>query len=156
MLTTVGRLAGAVSRRLARPFLAVCHNAVVKNFLIRVVLNGIALWVAALIVDGVSLGEGTDSTAKNVLTIVFVALIFGLLNAIVKPIARLLSLPFILFTLGLFLIVVNAFMLQLLEWICEWLDLPFTIDEFWWDAIWAALIISIVSWVLDFVLPDDD
>ena len=127
-----------------------------RNFLIRVVLNGIALWVAALIVDGVSLGEGTESTAKNVLTIVLVALIFGVLNAIVKPIARLLSLPFILFTLGLFLIVVNAFMLQLLEWICEWLDLPFTIDEFWWDAIWAALIISIVSWVLDFVLPDDD
>ncbi|MDF3046503.1 MAG: hypothetical protein K0R30_2731 [Ornithinibacter sp.] len=142
--------------RPARPFPSVCHNAPVKNFLIRVVLNGIALWVAALIVDGVSLGEGTDSTAKNVLTIVLVALIFGVLNAIVKPIARLLSLPFILFTLGLFLIVVNAFMLQLLEWICEWLDLPFTIDEFWWDAIWAALIISVVSWVLDFVLPDDD
>ena len=156
MLTTVGRLAGAVISRPARPCRSVCHNAAVKNFLIRVVLNGIALWVAALIVDGVSLGEGTESTAKNVLTIVLVALIFGVLNAIVKPIARLLSLPFILFTLGLFLIVVNAFMLQLLEWICEWLDLPFTIDEFWWDAIWAALIISIVSWVLDFVLPDDD
>jgi putative membrane protein len=134
----------------------VCHNAPVKNFLIRVVVNGVALWVAALIVDGVRLGEGSDSTAKNVFTIVLVALIFGLLNAVVKPIARLLSLPFILITLGLFLIVVNAFMLQLLEWICGWLDLPFTIDEFWWDAIWAALIISIVSWVLDLVLPDDD
>ena len=127
-----------------------------KNFLIRVVVNGIALWVAALIVDGVRLGEGSDSTAKNVFTIVLVALIFGLLNAVVKPIARLLSLPFILITLGLFLIVVNAFMLQLLEWICDWLNLPFTIDEFFWDAIWAALIISIVSWVLDLVLPDDD
>ena len=127
-----------------------------KNFLIRVVVNGIALWVAALIVDGVRLGEGSDSTAKNVFTIVLVALIFGLLNAVVKPIAKLLSLPFILITLGLFLIVVNAFMLQLLEWICDWLNLPFTIDEFFWDAIWAALIISIVSWVLDLVLPDDD
>ena len=77
-------------------------------------------------------------------------------NAVVKPIARLLSLPFIVVTLGLFLVVVNAFMLQVLEWICEWLDLPFTIDQFWWDAIWAAIIISIVSWALSLVLPDDD
>ena len=63
-----------------------------KNFLIRVVANGVALWVAALIVDGVQLGEEGGSTTKNVLTIVLVALVFGLLNAVVKPIAKLLSL----------------------------------------------------------------
>ena len=127
-----------------------------RNFLIRVVANGVALWVAALVVDGVHLGEEGGSTLKNVGTTLLVALVFGVLNAFVKPIARLLSLPFIVVTLGLFLIVVNAFMLQVLEWICDWLDLPFTIDEFWWDAIWAAIIISIVSWALSLVLPDDD
>ena len=146
----------AASAPQAYPGAQTCHNAPVKNFLIRVVANGVALWVAALIVDGVQLGEEGGSTTKNVLTIVLVALVFGLLNAVVKPIAKLLSLPFIVLTLGLFLIVVNAFMLQVLEWICDWLDLPFTIDQFWWDAIWAALIISIVSWALSLVLPDDD
>jgi putative membrane protein len=129
----------------------------VKNFLIRVVVNGVALVVAAWIVDGVHLGEGgSASTTENIITIVLVALVFGVVNAFVKPLVKLLSLPFVLLTLGLFLIVVNAFMLQLVEWFSDWVGLAFTIDQFWWDAIWAAIIISVVSWVLNLILPDDD
>jgi putative membrane protein len=128
----------------------------VKNFAIRVVVNGIALWVAALVVDGVHLGEGDSSWTTKLLTILFVALIFGVINAFIKPIVKLLSLPFIVLTLGLFTFIVNAFMLQITEWICGWLNLDFTIDDFFWDAVLAAVVITFVSWVLNIVLPDDD
>ncbi len=133
-----------------------CQNAPVKNFLIRVAVNGVALWVAALVLQGVHLGEGGASWTSNVVTIVLVALVFGLINAVIKPIVKLFSLPFIILTLGLFTFIVNAFMLQITEWISEPLGLSFTIDEFFWDAVWAAVIITLVSWVLNIVLPDDD
>lgn len=127
-----------------------------KNFLIRVAVNGIALWVAALVIDGVDLAESESTFSNKVLTIVLVALVFGVLNAIIKPIATLLSLPFIVLTLGLFIFVVNAFMLQITEWISDWVGLAFTIDEFFWDAILAAVVITFVSWVLNVILPEDD
>jgi putative membrane protein len=133
-----------------------CHNAPVKNFLIRVVVNGLALWVAALVVPGVNLATGDGSWTNKLLTVLFVALVFGVINAFVKPVVKLLSLPFIVLTLGLFTFIVNAFMLQITEWICDWLDLDFTIDEFFWDAVLAAVVITFVSWLLNIVLPDDD
>jgi putative membrane protein len=128
----------------------------VKNFLIRVAVNGVALWVAALVVDGIHLGEGDASIGSKILTIVLVALVFGVINAFIKPIVRLLSLPFVILTLGLFTFVVNAFMLQITEWIAKPLGLAFTIDDFFWDAVLAAVVITLVSWVLNVVLPDDD
>jgi putative membrane protein len=128
----------------------------VGNFIVRVVVNGIALWVAAWLVSGVHLADGDDSTTTKVVTILLVALIFGVVNAFVKPIATLLSLPFVVLTLGLFLVVVNALMLELVAWLSDLVGLSFSIDEFFWDAVLAAIIISIVSWVLSLVLPDDD
>ena len=133
-----------------------CHNAPVKNFLIRVVVNGLALWVAALVIPGVNLATGDSSWTNKLLTVLFVALVFGVINAFVKPIVKLLSLPFIVLTLGLFTFIVNAFMLQITEWICEWLNLDFTITDFFWDAVLAAVVITFVSWLLNIVLPDDD
>ena len=105
---------------------------------------------------GIDLAENESTFSTKALTIFLVALVFGVLNAIIKPIAMLLSLPFIVLTLGLFIFVVNAFMLQLTEWISDWLNLSFTIDEFFWDAVFGALIITLVSWVLNVVLPEDD
>jgi putative membrane protein len=133
-----------------------CQNAPVKNFLIRVVVNGLALWVAALVIPGVRLANGDSSWTNKLLTVLFVALVFGVINAFVKPIVKLLSLPFIVLTLGLFTFIVNAFMLQITEWICEWLNLDFSIDDFFWDAVLAAVVITFVSWLLNIVLPDDD
>jgi putative membrane protein len=133
-----------------------CQNAPVKNFLIRVVVNGLALWLAALVIPGVKLANGDSSWTNKLVTVLFVALVFGVINAFVKPIVRLLSLPFIVLTLGLFTFIVNAFMLQITEWICEWLNLDFSIDDFFWDAVLAAIVITFVSWLLNIVLPDDD
>ena len=127
-----------------------------KNFLIRVGVNGVALWVAALVLPGINLAEGDVGWGRKIWTIFFVAVIFGVVNAIIKPIAQLLSLPFIVLTLGLFIFIVNAFMLQLTEWVSGWLDLSFSIDQFFWDAVFGAIIITLVSWVLNVVLPEND
>jgi putative membrane protein len=128
----------------------------VKNFLIRVVVNGVALWVAALLLDGIDLAEGDADWTSKVVTIVLVALLFGVINAFIKPIVRLFSLPFLILTLGLFTFIINAFMLQITEWISDAIGLSFTIDDFFWDAILGALIITVVSWILNVILPDDD
>ena len=126
------------------------------NFLIKVVVNGIALWVAAFLVDGITLGEDGSTFASKFTTVLLVALLFGVINAVVKPIAKVLSFPAIVLTLGLFTFVVNAFMLQITEWISEPLGLSLAIRDFWWDAVLGAVIITVVSMVLGWVLPDGD
>jgi len=120
----------------------------VVAFLVRWAILSVAVWVAAEMVDGIHL-EGWEST-------VLVALILGLLNASIKPILYFLSLPVTVVTFGLFLIVLNAIMLWLTDWIADQFDdLLFEIDDFWWDAILGAIIISIVSWALgQFIKPE--
>ena len=126
------------------------------NFVIRTGVNAVALWVAAWLVAGISLAEdGTDFASKFATTIL-VALLFGLVNAVVKPIAKFFAFPFIILTLGLFTFVVNAFLLQITEWISAPLGLSFVIDDFWWDAVLGALIITIVSMIMGWVLPEGD
>jgi len=127
----------------------------VQNFVIRVLINAVALWVAAFLIDGIAFGDDAEWT-KKVVTVILVALVFGLVNAVIRPIAKVLSFPFIVLTLGLFTFVVNAFMLQITEWIAKPLGLAFTIDHFFWDAVLGAVVITVVSWLLSVVLPDGD
>lgn len=126
------------------------------NFLIRTAVNAVALWVAAWLIDGIVLAEDGAKFASTFTTVVLVALIFGVVNAVVKPIATVLAFPAIVLTLGLFTFVVNAFLLQLTEWIADPLGLSFVITEFWWDAVLGALVITIVSMVLNWVLPEKE
>lgn len=126
------------------------------NLLIKVGVNAVALWVAALVVSGIDLAEGDHTWQSKLLTILLVAIVFGLVNAVVKPVAKFFSFPFVVLTLGLFTFVVNAFMLQLTAWIAKPLGLSFAIHHFFWDAILGALVISLVSLVLNLVLPDRD
>jgi putative membrane protein len=122
---------------------------------IKVLVNGVALWVAALVLsDGIHLGQRADSLSARLLTILFVAVVFGLVNAFVKPIAKLFSLPFIILTLGLFTLVVNALMLQITSWLAGALNLDFHIDSFFWDAVLGALVITFVSLLLNILIPD--
>jgi putative membrane protein len=127
-----------------------------KNFLIKTGINAIALWVAALVVSGINLAEDKAAWTSKVVTVVLVALLFGLVNAILGPVARFLSFPARVITLGLFTFVVNAFLLQVTEWISKPLGLSFTIDKFFWNAVMAAVVITVVSWALSIVLPDGD
>lgn len=121
------------------------------GFLLRVAVTGLALWVVTLIVPGISF-VGGQTDVQRVGIIVVVALIFGLVNAFIKPIVQLLSIPLYILTLGLFHVVINAFMLWITAWITEhtthW---GLQIDHFWWTAIWAAILLSIVGWL--FSLP---
>jgi putative membrane protein len=128
--------------------------ACVKHFAIKTGINAVALWVAAMVVPGIKLGEGT-SIGTNLLTVLLVALIFGLVNAVVRPIVKLFALPALILTLGLFIFVVNALMLVLTSWLAAKLGLAFEIDKFFWSAVMGALIITAVSWVLSIVIPGD-
>ena len=116
------------------------------RFVLWVLVNALALGAAVWLLDGITLSG--DSDTKKALTLLAVALIFGVINTVIAPIVKLLSLPFIILTLGLLLIVINAFMLMLTSWLADLFDLGFHVDDFFWTAIWGAIIISIVSWIL--------
>jgi len=126
----------------------------VGQFIVRVVVNAVAVWIATLIVPGVSV-EG-DTTGQTVLTLLLVGLIFGLVNAVVKPVVVLFSLPFYVLTLGLFAFVVNALMLELVSWLSGVLHISFTIDDFFWSAIGAAVVVTFASLAINVLLPDPD
>jgi putative membrane protein len=123
-------------------------------FVIRAVLTGFALWVVTKLVHGLTF-VGGDTRLERVGIIFAVAVIFGLVNAFIKPIVQILSIPLYIVTLGLFHIVVNALMLWITAWITEhtthW---GLAIDHFWWTAIKAAVVLSIVSWLLSLLSRD--
>ena len=118
---------------------------------IRTVVVAVALWVAVLLVPGIALGGGT--TAIGIGTLVAVALIFGLINAVVKPIVKIVGCAFYILTLGLISLVVNALLFLLTGWIAQQLQLPFTVDGFW-SAFWGAIVVGLVSFVLHVAIPD--
>jgi putative membrane protein len=124
------------------------------NFAIKTVINGVALWIAALLVEGIDFGDNPDTWAI-VRTVLIVALIFGVLNTFVRPIAKVVSLPFIILTLGLFVFIINALMLQLTSWLAGKFDLAFHVENFFWDAVLGSLIITFVSMILGFFNPKD-
>jgi putative membrane protein len=123
------------------------------RFLLWVVVNALAVGAAVWLLDGITLTG--DSDGEKIGTLVAVAFIFGIINAVVRPLVKLLALPFIVLTLGLLIFVINAAMLMLTSKIASGLDLGFHVDQFWWTAIWGAVIISIVSMVLGILEPDD-
>ncbi|GAA2575438.1 phage holin family protein [Actinomadura fulvescens] len=121
------------------------------KFLIRVLINAVALWVATVLVDGISVSG--DTTAKRWLTLLAVAVIFGVVNAFIKPVIKVLGCAFYVLTLGLFALVVNAALLMLTSWAAGKLSLPFHVEWFW-PAFWGAIIVSVVSWLLSLLIPD--
>lgn len=123
------------------------------NFLIKTLANAAALAVATWLVSGIEL-TGGDTGSKTV-TLIVVALIFGVVNFVVKPLVKFISLPLLVLTLGLFTLVINALMLMLTSWVAGRLDVSFHVDGFG-TAFLGGLIISIVAWALHMVLPDRD
>ena len=138
------------------------------RLLLALVVNAVALWVATLIIPGIDLREaavsadagavGDQVSVPTIVALLIVAVVFALVNTVVKPIVQLLSLPFTILTLGLFLLVVNALMLMLTSWITEQLE-PFgavySVSGFW-AAFFGAIVIALVNWVLSALLPDGD
>lgn len=129
-------------------------------FVLRVLINGVAIWLATLIVPGFDAvtgdsATGSATTGQRVLTFLVIGLIFGVINAIIKPLVRLLSLPLYILTLGLFTLIVNALMLLLTAWISDHTDWGLRIDNFG-TAVLAALVVSILSFVLSVLIGRRD
>jgi putative membrane protein len=126
-------------------------NGVVR-FLLRTAATAIGLWVATALIPGITVTAGGWSYA---LTLFAVAIIFGLVNAVLKPIIKVLGCLFYLVTLWLIAFVVNALLFLLVSGLAGLLQLPFHVDGFW-SAFWGAIIVSVVSWAITVVLPDSD
>jgi putative membrane protein len=116
------------------------------RFLIRLLVNAAALWVATRLVPGVSYAGGT-------LPLLGVALVFGVVNAFIRPVTKILTFPIIIVTLGFFALVVNGLMLWLTSSLSEALGLGFHVSGFW-AAFWGALVVSIVSTALSLLVGD--
>ena len=113
------------------------------RILLRILINGLALWLAARIVPGIHAG--------GALSVLAIALVFGVVNALIRPVMKLLTCPLILLTLGLFTLVLNALMLMLTGWLGRLLGIDFRVDGFW-PAFLGALIVSVVSLLLSKLL----
>ncbi|MEV3921096.1 phage holin family protein [Actinomadura coerulea] len=123
------------------------------RILLKVGATAVALWVATVLIDGITLGDQT--TSRRILTLVAVAVIFGLVNAVLKPLIKTLGCAFYVITLGLIGLVVNALLLWLTSELAEGLDLPFHVAGFW-PAFWGAIVVGVVGWLLHLLLPDGD
>jgi putative membrane protein len=128
------------------------------RFLLRVLVTAAALAVAAWLIDGIYFDgprHGMDEVQEKILPLLLVALILSLINSLVRPVLTILSIPFIIVTLGLFLLVINAGMLLLTSWLADVLDIGFTVTGFW-PAVGGAIVITVVTWILDAILAPRD
>jgi putative membrane protein len=129
------------------------------EFLARWAITSVALAAAAQVMDGIRFGGPTHGQAEiehKLLPLLGVALILALVTALVKPVLVVLSFPVILLTLGLFLLVVNAVLLLITDWLADLFDVGFHVTGFW-PAVGGAIIISVTTWILDaFVGVDDE
>lgn len=121
--------------------------------ILRLLATAGALAVATWLLAGITLN--TPSTSRKIVALLVVALIFGILNAVVKPVFKLVTLPLVLLTLGLFLLVINACIMLLTSWLAGQVALGWHVDGFG-TAVVGAVIVSVVSFVLNAFVPDAD
>ncbi|MEU3016714.1 MULTISPECIES: phage holin family protein [unclassified Nocardiopsis] len=122
------------------------------SLIIRVIANALALWAAVLLIDGIDVTA--QDTAGQIVVYLVVGAIFGVVNAVIKPIVKTVGCLFYALTLGLIGLVVNALLFMLTAWIAGLFDVPFYVDGFW-PAFWGAIVVTIVSWVVSMFLPDN-
>jgi putative membrane protein len=122
------------------------------RFLLRVVVSATALAVATWVVPGIQLLAGSDWTKVG--TLLGAAAIFGVINAILKPLIKVIGCAFYVLTLGLAALVVNGLLLWLTSVVAGDLTLPFHVTGFW-PAFWGAIIVGLVSWVLHLIIGDE-
>jgi putative membrane protein len=122
------------------------------GILIRLAVSAVALWISTLILSGITIS--TDSVPKKIGTLLLVAVIFGVVNSIIRPIVKTVGCAFYILTLGLVALIVNGALFLLTSWIAGQVGLPFHVDKFFPTAILGALIVGVISWVLNMVIPD--
>jgi putative membrane protein len=122
------------------------------GILIRLVITAVSLWIATLVISGIQLT--TDSVPGKIGTLLAVAVIFGIINAVLRPIIKTIGCGLYVLTLGLISLVVNGLLFLLTSWVAGKFDLPFHVDNFWPTAVLGALLVGIVSWLLNALIPD--
>lgn len=122
------------------------------GILIRLVITAVSLWLATILISGIELT--TDSVPKKIGTLLAVAVIFGLINAVLRPIIKVIGCGLYVLTLGLIAIVVNGLLFLLTSWIAGKIGLPFHVADFWPSAVLGALLVGVVSWLLNMLVPD--
>lgn len=128
------------------------------RFLTWLVTTAIALAVAAWVFDGIAFNgpsHGSEEIKHKLVPLLIVALILGLVSATVKPVLKVISIPFIIVTLGLFLIIINAAMLGLTSWLADAFNIGFHVHGFW-TAVGGGIVITIVTWVVDGLIGPDE
>jgi putative membrane protein len=123
------------------------------GIVLRLVCSAVAVWLAPLIIPGIQVNA--ETTWGTIGTVLLVALIFGVVNTVIKPIVKLVGCGLYVLTLGLIGLVVNGLLFWLVSWIASLLGIPFTVEGFW-QAVLGALLVSIVSFVLGLVVKDRD
>ncbi|NNC12479.1 phage holin family protein [Planctomonas sp. JC2975] len=122
------------------------------RFLLKLIINAFALWVTTLIVSGVTV-ESYDPNGGElplILTYLLIALIFGVVNGIVGTVIRIVAFPLYILTLGLISLIVNGLLLLIVSWISDAMGFGLHVDGFW-DGVWAALILAVISWLLGLI-----
>ena len=122
------------------------------GIIIRLLITAVSLWIATLLIDGIQLT--TRSVPGKVGTLLAVAVIFGIVNAVLRPIIKTVGCGLYVLTLGLIAVVVNGLLFLLVSWIAGKFGLPFHVDGFWPAALLGALLVGVVSWVLNMLVPD--
>lgn len=123
------------------------------RFLIRLIINTIALWLTTIIVEGVkvvSYGAEGDTVAL-VLTYLLVGLIFGVVNGVIGNMIRIVAFPVYILTLGLIALIVNGLLLLLVAWISSLLGFGLTVEGFWWGVL-GAVVLGLLSWLIGVLL----
>ena len=124
------------------------------RFVSWLVSTAVALAVAAWLFEGIWFSPRHGDTADKIVPLLLVAVILGAVSSFVKPVLQILSIPFIILTLGLFLLVINAAMLGLTAWLAGAVGIGFHVDGFW-PAVGGAIVITVVGWVMDGLLGAD-
>ncbi|MDM4762317.1 phage holin family protein [Galbitalea sp. SE-J8] len=123
-----------------------------SRLLVRIVVNAIALWLTTLIVTGVQVVPfAPGGTVEKVLTYLFVALVFGIVNGTVGTLIRVVAFPIYILTLGLIALVVNALLLLLVSWITSLFGFGLEVADFGWGVV-AAIVLGLISWLLGLLL----
>ncbi len=123
-----------------------------QRFLVRLVINAVALWLTTLIVSGIQVvSYEPNDTFATVLTFLIVALIFGVVNGIIGNAIRIVAFPLYILTLGLLALIVNGFLLLIVAWISDLIGFGLHVDGFWWGVL-GAIVLGIISWLLGIIL----
>ncbi|SDR81125.1 phage holin family protein [Microterricola viridarii] len=121
------------------------------TFIIRLIVNAVALWLTTLIVAGVSVQPYEDTQLATVITYLIVALVFGLVNSIIGTAVRVVAFPLYILTLGLLSLVVNALLLMLAAWVTSLFGFGLVVENFWWGVL-GALVLSIIGGILGLIM----